>query len=121
MIEKISKGIGIKVDKIGRNSYTVTIIEQKDRGAENISNSRRDTEEGNERGTAEAELRVRAYAGMQVNNLQTVAFGWRAINGNGNKSPAMAGAASFLAGHWSRLHDLFFCLPKECTKERCLV
>jgi len=117
VIEEISKGTGIKVDKIGRNSYTVTIIEQKDRGAENISNSRRDTEEGNERGTAEAELRVRAYAGMQVNNLQTVAFGWRAINGNGTKSPAEAGAASFLAGHWAHLDDLFFCLPKEIKGE----
>ncbi len=52
-----------------------------------MSNFQRDTVEGSERGTAEAELRVRAYAGLQVNKLQTVAFGWRAINGNGTKSP----------------------------------
>ncbi len=86
---------------------------KQDRGAENISNFQRDTVEGSERGTAEAKLRVRAYAGLQVNKLQTVAFGWRAINGNGIKSPAVAGAASFLAGHWARLDDLLFCLPKE--------
>ncbi len=60
-----------------------------------MSNFQRDTVEGSERGTAEAELRVRAYAGLQVNKLQTVAFGWRAINGNGTKSPCHSRSGFF--------------------------
>lgn len=78
-----------------------------------MSNFQRDTDEGSERGTAEAKLRVRAYAGLQVNKLQTVAFGWRAINGNGIKSPAVGGSGFFSCRSLGSLNDLFFCLPKE--------
>lgn len=47
-----------------------------------MSNFLRDTGEENERATAEAPGRVRVGAGMQVKNLHTVAFGWRAIQTN---------------------------------------